>query len=135
MQNIPLLMVTSRAEDVEELKSLFRETPWELNDVSNVEQAVAALKAAPVPILLFDRDLDSEHWQATMKRFIHSRRGACLVLVSSVADQYLWDEVVQHGGFDLITRPFRREQVLSTLMFAYAHCRTPWPKAGAKSHS
>jgi FixJ family two-component response regulator len=63
-----------------------------------------------------------------MRRLIKTRRGACVVLLSSVADQYLWDEVVHQGGFDLLTRPFRKEQVLSTLMFAYAHCRTPWPK-------
>jgi FixJ family two-component response regulator len=132
MQKIPLLMVTSRAEDVKDLLALLLETPWELTAISSLDEAAAALKAAHVPILLFDRDTNGAPWQSTMKRLIHSRRNACIVLVSSVSDQYLWDEVVQQGGFDLLTRPFRREQVLSTLMFAYAQCRTPWPKAGGK---
>jgi len=130
MQKIPLLIVTSRTEDVEELRSLLRETPWELVDASRMEDPAVALKGAPVPILLFDRDTAGASWQVAMKRLIKSRRGVCVVLLSSVADQYLWDEVVQHGGFDLLTRPFRKEQVLSALMFAYAHCRTPWPKTG-----
>jgi|ERR1035437_4519119 FixJ family two-component response regulator len=129
MQKIPLLIVTSHTEDVEELKSILRETPWELTDASHLEDPSAALKGAAVPILLFDRDSAGACWQVTMRRLIKTRRGVCVVLLSSVADQYLWDEVVQHGGFDLLTRPFRKEQVLSTLMFAYAHSKTPWPKA------
>ncbi len=131
MQKIPLLMITSRAEDVKDLQALLLETPWELTAISSPDEAAAALKEAPVPILLFDRDTEGASWQTTMKRLIHSR-SACIVLVSNVSDQYLWNEVVQQGGFDLLTRPFRREQVLSTLMFAYAHCRAPWPKAGGK---
>jgi FixJ family two-component response regulator len=128
MQKIPLLIVTSRAEDVEELTSILHDTPWELTDASHLEDPATALKGAAVPILLFDRDSAGGCWQVAMKRMIKSRRGVCVVLLSSVADQYLWDEVVHQGGFDLLTRPFRKEQVLSTLMFAYAHCRTPWPK-------
>jgi FixJ family two-component response regulator len=128
MQKIPVLIVTSRTGDVEELKSILCETPWELTDASHVEDLPATLKGAAVPILLFDRDTAGASWQVAIRRLIKTRRGACVVLLSNVSDQYLWDEVVQHGGFDLLARPFRKEQVLSTLMFAYAHCRTPWPK-------
>jgi FixJ family two-component response regulator len=128
MQKIPLLIVTSRPGDVGELASLLEETPWDLTDASQLEDPAVALKGATVPILLFDRDAAAACWQVTMRRLVKSRRGVCVVLLSSVSDQYLWDEVVQHGGFDLLARPFRKEQVLSTLMFAYAHCKTPWPK-------
>jgi DNA-binding NtrC family response regulator len=128
MQKVPLLLVTSRPEDVKELASILEETPWELSNASHLEDPSAALKCAAVPIVLFDRDRAGACWQVTMRRLVKSRRGACVVLLSNVSDQYLWDEVVQHGGFDLLARPFRKEQVLSTLMFAYAHCRTPWPK-------
>lgn len=128
MQKIPLIIVTSRAEDVAELNALFHDTPWELAPAAALEDACAGLKAAAVPILLFDRDAAGPDWQPAMKSLILSRRNACIVLLSGVADQYLWEEVIHNGGFDLLTRPFRREQVLSALIFAYAHCRTPWPK-------
>jgi DNA-binding NtrC family response regulator len=128
MQKLPVLIVTSQMEDVDELRSILEGTPWDLSDASHLEDPSVAIKAAAPPILLFDRNTADGAWQVTMKRIIKSRRGVCVVLLSNVGDQYLWDEVVQHGGFDLLTRPFRKEQVLSTLMFAYAHCRTPWPK-------
>jgi FixJ family two-component response regulator len=130
MQKTPLLIVTSRPADLEELAPILQGTPWELTDASHVEDPLASLKAAAVPILLFDRDTAGASWQVTMQRLVKSRRGACVVLLSNVSDQYLWEEVVQNGGFDLLARPFRREQVLSTLMFAYARCRMPWPRTG-----
>jgi FixJ family two-component response regulator len=129
MQKIPLLILTARAEDLGELTELLAESPWELTSVPQLEDAAVALKSATAPILLFDRDTAGASWRETVKRLVKSRRQACVVLLSNVSDQYLWDEVVQQGGFDLLTRPFRKEQVLSTLVFAYAHCRTPWPKA------
>ena len=131
MQKIPLLIVTSRSEDVLELQGILSEVPWEL---TCPDDPSAALKSAPIPILLLDRDT-TENWQDTIKQMTKLRRGACLILVSNVSDQYLWDEVIQHGGFDCLARPFRREQVLSTLMFAYAQCRTPWPRVWPKAAS
>ncbi len=128
MQKIPLILVTSRAEDVAELNELFHDTPWELAQATELKDACAVLKAASVPILLFDRDAPGPDWKTAIKRLIQARKNACVILISGVADQYLWEEVIHNGGFDLLTRPFRREQLLSALIFAYAHCRTPWPK-------
>lgn len=128
MQNVSLLIVTSRVEDAPELREVLRDTPWKLAQIPDLDGTDAVLKTAEVPILFFDRDIAGAGWRETIKRLVHSRRDACIVLLSNVADQYLWDEVVQQGGFDLLTRPFRKEQVLSTLVFAYAQFRNPWPR-------
>jgi FixJ family two-component response regulator len=131
MQKIPLFIVTSRSEDVAELRELLAGSPWE---PASHKDAGAALKSAAIPILLLDRDT-AENWQDEIKHLTRLRRGACVILLSNVSDQYLWDEVIQHGGFDCLARPFRKEQVLSTLLFAYAACRTPWPKLWPKRAS
>ena len=36
---------------------------------------------------------------------------SCVVLVSPVNDEYLWQEVIQYGGFDVITKPFQSDQI------------------------
>jgi DNA-binding NtrC family response regulator len=133
MRTISVLIITSRLKDEAELKELLQDTSWELEAVPQMEDAAAALKAAAVPLLLFDGDTAGRHWREKMEAFAKLKRNACVILLTNVSDQYLWEEVVRHGGFDLLTRPFRKEQVLSTLLFAYAHCRTPWPKTIAGS--
>jgi FixJ family two-component response regulator len=132
MRKISVLIFTARPEDEVELKELLEDTPWELQALPLGEDAAAALKTAAVPIMLFDRDAADCTWREKMTGLAKSRRNACVILLSNVSDQYLWEEVVQHGGFDLLARPFRKEQLLSMLLFAYAHCRTPWPKAIAR---
>jgi FixJ family two-component response regulator len=127
MAKMALMIVTSRPEDVEELTALLQDSPWELTAVPRLEDAPGALRAARAPILLFDRDAAAS-WQDEIGRLARSRRNACVVLLSNVADQYLWDEVVQQGGFDLLPRPFQKQQVLSTLVFAHAYCKAPSPK-------
>ena len=133
MEKISILTATSRAEDAEQIGVHLTGTPWALVEIPQGQDATAALKAASIPILLLDSRLletaGGSTWQVELKKLAKTRRNACVILLSNVTDQYLWDEVVQHGGFDVLTRPFKREQMLSTLLFAYAHCRTPWPKA------
>jgi DNA-binding NtrC family response regulator len=128
LQKISVLIVTSRPEDIGELRDLLPGTPWQLNDVRDLEGAAEALRAAAVPMLLFDRDTADGCWQDAIRQLTRIHPSACVVLLSNVADQYLWDEVIQQGGFDVLTRPFKKDQVLSTFVFAYAQCRAPWPK-------
>jgi DNA-binding NtrC family response regulator len=128
MRKIPLLMITSRDEDLGELTALLQTTLWDVNRLTHLEDADAALKAASVPILLIDREAAGACWQTALKRLVGMRRSASVILLSNVSDAYLWDEVVKQGGFDLLTRPFKKDKVLSMFLFAYAHCRAPWPK-------
>ena len=130
---ISLLLVTSRAADVAELTEILSESQWGLTCVSRLKDAETEIKAAAAPIVLLDRDITA-CWQDTMKRLITLRRRACVILISNVSDQYLWDEVIQHGGFDCLARPFRKEQALSTLVFALAHSRTSWPTTAVEQH-
>ena len=36
---------------------------------------------------------------------------SCVLLVSPSNDEYLWREVIQHGGYDVVTHPLREESV------------------------
>ncbi len=95
--------------------------------VADSAAAVDSLKRTGFPIVLCDRDLAGGEWQDTL-RLLHSVRDRpCVILLSNVADEYLWNEVVRRGGFDVLTRPFRKEQVVSMLEFAYTYWKTAWP--------
>ena len=63
MPKISLLVFTSRPEDVTELQQHLDESHWELTNVPRWEDAAGMLKAAAVPILLFDRDAARLSWQ------------------------------------------------------------------------
>ena len=126
---MPLHSPTTRQDDAANLSAILEGTPWALNEAAIRAEAVRIVRETSVPIVLCDRDVGAGPWQETMAALIAARRGACVILLSIVADQYLWDEVIRLGGFDVLTRPFQKEQVLAMLMFAYTHWKTSWPKS------
>lgn len=125
--NVPILLVSARAEDAPNLKAILEDTPWRLVEAASSAEAVQALKRAAFPIVLYDRDLADGAWQETLRILLAAPGRACAILLSGVADEYLWNEVVERGGFDVLTRPFRKEQVISMLDFAHTHWKTEWP--------
>jgi|ERR1041385_6331385 DNA-binding NtrC family response regulator len=127
MKKVHILLASARAEDRRSLAAILDGTPWRLIETDDRAEAVKTLHGIEVPIVLCDRDLPGSPWQETIRTLIAARTNACVILVSNVADQYLWDEVVQRGGFDVLTRPFHKDQVLSMLDFAHTHWKTGWP--------
>ncbi len=121
------LLVSAQDADRRAFDAILSGTQWALIAVPDLANAIAELSRAVFPIVLYDRDLSGGPWQRTVKELSAAQAGTCIILLSSVSDQYLWDEVVQHGGFDVLARPFEKQQVLSTIDFAYTHWRTAWP--------
>jgi len=123
----PVILASAKREDCASLQAIVEGTRWRLFPFGSHAEALGALEGATTPVALWDRDLLRPTWQDAMKEIVLVRKGAGIVLLSSVADPYLSDEVVECGGFDVLTRPFRREPVLTTLLFAYTHCTARWP--------
>ena len=44
----------------------------------------------------------------------------CVLLASSVADQYLWNQVIQHHGYDVVIKPFQPEDLRRAVTFAWS---------------
>src|ERR1035437_5457353 len=80
------------------------------------------------PVVLVDRHFQGSNWWTTASSLFNPAANRCLILLSDVSDPYLWNELVQHGGFDVLARPFERSEVLRTLAFAQKHCEAGWPR-------
>ena len=124
-----VLLASSQQDDRRDLEAILKGSPWRLIAAAGCAEAEWAIHCLEVPIVLCDRDFSGAPWQESVRALVEARTGACVILLSNVTDQYLWDEVVKRGGFDVLTRPFEKQAVLSMLNFAHTHCRTGWPMA------
>jgi DNA-binding response OmpR family regulator len=104
-------------------------TPWRLVAVSNLQQAVESLHRVAIPIVLATEEFDHLPWRTLLRALRRERRRASVILLADEGSAELSSEVIVRGGFDLLTRPFRREEVFPTLVSAYAQCRMPLPFA------
>ena len=72
-------------------------------------------------IILLDRDLAEGDWRNSLSDCASSSAGACTLLISKVADDYLWNEVVCNGGYDVFRKPLREQDVLRAVKFAWSY--------------
>jgi FixJ family two-component response regulator len=79
------------------------------------------LHKVKAPVVLYDRDLPGKGWRGTVEDLASSPHRACIILVSGVADAYLWNEVVRTGGFDVLSKPLREDEVVRAVRLASSY--------------
>jgi DNA-binding NtrC family response regulator len=97
---------------------------WHLTLAETCDHAVQLLADRECAAVLCDRDLSGTDWRTAIKRLTRIAPNSCVVLVSAVNDEYLWQEVVQSGGFDVITKPFQPDHVRRHVDHAWLFWKT-----------
>jgi DNA-binding response OmpR family regulator len=116
-----VLLLSAQPADRDELASILRNTRWHVILAETASSAFHMLRAVEFPVVLWDRDVQGMEWRQALRELANSRCRPAALLLSDVDDSYLWEEVVHAGGFDVLTRPFRGRDVMSSVEFAYRH--------------
>jgi hypothetical protein len=121
ISRLAVILANAAPVDRDALEAILDGTPWEIIDAdeTGIEHT---LREAVTPIVFYNHD-PACCWRKMIRALMKMRRNVCVVLVSGENEPELRQEVVRSGGFDLLTRPLRREQVLPLLLFAYSFCR------------
>jgi PleD family two-component response regulator len=122
--DIKLLAISNDRGSRERLRELAKYYGWDLFLCSNCERAESIFRIESVPIVLCDCDTLNINWRDAFRIIRRSDPSRCVILCSKADDDYLWHEVVRRGGYDIIGRPLREEQVVRTVKFAWAFWKT-----------
>lgn len=82
-----------------------------LSSATGVVGALAVLRDRPIPVVIVERALPCGDWRdlfAALQVLPHHPR---LVVTSRLADEYVWVEVLNLGGHDVLAKPFRAAEV------------------------
>jgi DNA-binding NtrC family response regulator len=121
---IKIVALVSSEHDRGLLSRLATEHHWTLRLADTSEEAWEALNESKAPIVLCDRELSAADWRDVVHRMGSSNHGTYPILVSRVADDYLWKEVIRLGGHDLLATPLREEDVLRAIRLAWSYWNT-----------
>ena len=124
---IPILLASERDDDYRRLQALLQNTRWTLVRPLSWGEVSSFCDRAVNSVVLVARHFQGSDWRFTVSSLLNTTASCCLILLSDVSDPYLWNELVQQGGFDVLARPFERSEVLRTLAFAQKHCEAGWP--------
>ncbi len=116
------LLVSPDARDGTILTPIFDRQQWRLYTAETVASALGLLNSKPIPVIVSERDLPPYDWRLLFEQTRDLPHHPLTVVVSSRADEYLWSEVLNLGGHDVLAKPFRESEVLHVLSQAW-NCR------------
>ena len=103
------------------VSDLCRRSHWDVSFARTCPDALARIGQVKAQILFMDRDLAGPDWRETMSAFASSSEGACIMLVSKVIDGSLWNDVVRSGGYEVLSKPLREDDVSRVMKLAWSY--------------
>jgi len=97
---------------------------WQVHFTDNSTEAWRMLNQLKAPVVLCDRDLSGNEWRHAVRVLASSAHGACIILLSRVVDDYLWNEVTGSGGYDVLSKPLREQDVVRAVKLAWSYWNT-----------
>ena len=120
----PILFVSPVRQDQAALRRIVRRAHRAI-PAASCRQALKRLDQGEVSVVLCDRDLPDGSWRDILHRIVDSAKPPLLIVTSRLADERLWAEVLNLGGFDVISKPFHSSEVLHVLETACGHRQSP----------
>lgn len=117
----PTIVALLDEQDRTVLRNLSSSRHWDVSFAAACPDALALIGQTKPQILFMDRDLSGSDWRQTMSAFASSSGKICIMLVSTVVDAYLWNEVVQNGGYEVLPKPLRAEDVSRAVGLAWSY--------------
>jgi NtrC-family two-component system response regulator AlgB len=85
--------------------------------VPSLQEALRLLAARPDNVVLYDADT-GQPWRDALPRLVEVRPGVHVVLLTQLTNRQTWLDLFEHGGFDLLRRPFRPTDLCATVRCA-----------------
>ena len=126
-QNTPelftILVVSSLEEDAAEVRQSLADPGWAVELCQGGEEALDHLREGRISVVLCEREFPSGNWQRLFFAAQSLERPPVFVVASPHADEHLWAEVLNVGGYDVLLKPFDRTELARVLRGAAKH----WP--------
>ena len=120
---IPVLSISPIADDHASLKRIVNNSAsrWRVHQAPTLRSGLAVLKENRIPIVVTERDLSPGTWKEVLAETMKLPNPPLLIVTARLGDERLWSEILNSGCWDLIQKPFNREEVLRVLNVAWSH--------------
>jgi DNA-binding response OmpR family regulator len=107
-----ILLITPFTEDHSFYSSIFQLPYWKAYRARSYREAVAWLMRDRMTVIICESHLPDGDWKDILSQAQVLPDPPYLVVASRLADDLLWAEVLNLGGYDLLAKPFVRDEVI-----------------------
>jgi DNA-binding response OmpR family regulator len=120
----PMLLVSGFEEDHRRIQDFFCHSNWRLLSAPSGEEAWRCLHQEDVGVVLTEAELPGGFsWRDLTAEMNEMVDAPAVIVTSRSADDLLWAEVLNLGGYDLLMKPFDRREVLCVVSQAWRYAR------------
>ena len=127
-----VLAVSPLTADRLRLREILSQGNWKLHEASGCHEALELLRGLSVPVLLCERDHADGNWEDLLQATARLPAPPNLIVFSRLADESLWAQVLNLGGFDVLMTPFEAEEVLRVTFAAWSRWECDFGASNAK---
>lgn len=95
---------------------------WQIETARTCRDAIRAMPRLHPDVILCERLLPDGDWRDLLRAANLADRPARLIVASRLADETLWAEVLNLGGYDVLLEPFHPEEVSRVV----ENCHPSW---------
>ena len=127
-QTIAVLSVSSAEEDHFHLQDIFSspgrtlypDIGFTMTAKSTIAAAKSALQRGRMSIVMCEHDVSPGSWKELLDFVQRLPAPPPLIVTSRVADERMWAEVLNLGGYDVLAKPLNSEEVIRTVTSAWS---------------
>ena len=105
MNNNEVLLVCATAGTGKTLAGILRKGRWAVRPAENAEEALDVLARHTTAVVICERSLPDGDWRDLL------HKAPRLIVTARDADDQLWAEVLNLGGYDVLAQPFDEVEV------------------------
>ena len=113
------LAIGSSVEDLMFLEYRYKEASWKLYTAHTYREGMDELRMNRVPVVLCEEKLGDGDWKDVLSQLALIPDRPRLIVFSRNANEHLWADVLDLGGFDLLATPFRDDELIFTVGSAW----------------
>ncbi len=115
------------------LRQIFWKSGWRLFEAPDRRVGLDYLQRVPLEVVIAETEVADSNWQSVLGDLRRMARPPQLVVTSRTADDYLWAEVLNIGGFDVLAQPLDRDEVERVVASASRHFHRRPPARAASN--
>ena len=122
-----VLSISAVPEDYQALRTILNDPLWQVSKAGSCKSAIARLSRRHISVAVCECNLPDGSWRDILNHITELADPPVLIVTSRLADEHLWAEVLNLGGFDLLAKPFREWEVAYAIAAACRRKNIPFP--------
>lgn len=125
---VTVLAISPYEDDHVFLSNAFGHSKWHIYGVRTWREALTYLSEHVTAVVVCERDLPDCSWREVLSELGRLPGTPVLIVTSRLADDELWAEVLNLGGYDVLMKPFDQAEVFRVISLAWLNWKGNWER-------